>query len=245
MSYNNELYHHGIKGQKWGVRRYQNADGSYTASGRKRYGISSEKYKSLSKAEKKKVKSDYKIEGHRQALENMSSRRADAEKERAKEYKRRIDDLKKNGVNSEEWKNHVKEVQEANARRLQDKLDENEFNTGSNMSLKRTAAELGMNLAVSGITKKFMQNNDAMMEEHLSNLKTKHKERMESAKLWTEKTEILKNFKADDLSKRGKVLKALNLGSNTRYNKTVLNNIYENTDRNRNKYYKKEWSKLG
>lgn len=34
---NNELYHHGIKGQKWGVRRYQNADGSLTAAGKKRY----------------------------------------------------------------------------------------------------------------------------------------------------------------------------------------------------------------
>ena len=33
-----ELRHHGIKGQKWGVRRFQNADGSLTASGRKRYG---------------------------------------------------------------------------------------------------------------------------------------------------------------------------------------------------------------
>ena len=35
----NELYHHGIKGQKWGVRRYQNYDGSYTDKGRKRYNI--------------------------------------------------------------------------------------------------------------------------------------------------------------------------------------------------------------
>lgn len=32
-----ELCHWGIKGMKWGVRRYQNKDGSLTAKGRKRY----------------------------------------------------------------------------------------------------------------------------------------------------------------------------------------------------------------
>ena len=35
----NELQHHGIKGQKWGVRRFQNADGSLTAEGKKRYSV--------------------------------------------------------------------------------------------------------------------------------------------------------------------------------------------------------------
>ena len=35
--YNDELYHYGIKGQKWGVRRYQNADGSLTDAGKERY----------------------------------------------------------------------------------------------------------------------------------------------------------------------------------------------------------------
>lgn len=33
-----ELYHHGILGQKWGIRRYQNKDGTLTAEGKKRYG---------------------------------------------------------------------------------------------------------------------------------------------------------------------------------------------------------------
>ena len=33
-----EIKHHGIKGQKWGVRRYQNEDGSLTAKGKQRYG---------------------------------------------------------------------------------------------------------------------------------------------------------------------------------------------------------------
>lgn len=35
-TYPNELYHYGIKGMKWGVRRYQNEDGSYTSAGKKR-----------------------------------------------------------------------------------------------------------------------------------------------------------------------------------------------------------------
>lgn len=34
MSNNSELMHHGIKGQKWGVRRFQNKDGSLTSAGK-------------------------------------------------------------------------------------------------------------------------------------------------------------------------------------------------------------------
>lgn len=37
--FTNELYHHGVKGMRWGIRNYQNADGTLTAEGRARYGI--------------------------------------------------------------------------------------------------------------------------------------------------------------------------------------------------------------
>lgn len=36
--YNDELFHSGIKGMKWGFRRFQNSDGSLTPAGRERYG---------------------------------------------------------------------------------------------------------------------------------------------------------------------------------------------------------------
>jgi pantoate kinase len=41
VPYNNELYHYGVKGQKWHQRRYQNYDGSLTPAGKARYSSGS------------------------------------------------------------------------------------------------------------------------------------------------------------------------------------------------------------
>lgn len=62
VSRDSELYHHGIKGQKWGIRRYQHKDGSLTLQGKIHYGVESKK---LAKAkeklkEEKKAASTYK-----------------------------------------------------------------------------------------------------------------------------------------------------------------------------------------
>lgn len=58
---NYELYHHGIKGQRWGIRRYQNPDGSLTEAGKRRQArdeYRTKKYvaKQEAKAEKYKAK---------------------------------------------------------------------------------------------------------------------------------------------------------------------------------------------
>lgn len=44
-----ELYHHGIKGQRWGVRRFQNKDGSLTPAGKERYYVDNDTSTSITK----------------------------------------------------------------------------------------------------------------------------------------------------------------------------------------------------
>lgn len=50
---NNSLAHHGTKGMRWGIRRYQNRDGSLTPAGKRR--VQKQQQKNLEKARKAKA----------------------------------------------------------------------------------------------------------------------------------------------------------------------------------------------
>ena len=67
-SYTDSLMHHGIKGMHWGVRRFQNSDGSLTNAGRKRYSV-----KDYFNTAKEKVKNIIADEGDRRRGDPLMS----------------------------------------------------------------------------------------------------------------------------------------------------------------------------
>lgn len=76
-----ELAHHGIKGQRWGVRRFQNEDGSLKSAGKKRYGDGEEskssdsnKSKSSSKNNKKREALNHPIKNTKEKFDNLDPR---------------------------------------------------------------------------------------------------------------------------------------------------------------------------
>lgn len=73
MNNDNYLAHHGVLGQKWGVRRYQNKDGSLTAEGRKRAGLKPESKFAKRRADAAKKKAAKKAEKDLNDKENLKS----------------------------------------------------------------------------------------------------------------------------------------------------------------------------
>lgn len=72
-----ELYHHGIKGMKWGIRRFQTKDGALTKAGQKRYNKEMNKLK----AEKKKLRNEERTKKKLGKLEKLKKDANDLEKD--------------------------------------------------------------------------------------------------------------------------------------------------------------------
>lgn len=109
-SWRDELYHHGILGQKWGVRRYQNPDGTLTEAGRRRI---------VKKAEKEYRRS----KDLKPVDQDVSARKVAAELHKTKHY----EDLK----NSEELRRFSSTQKRRNA------LEDRVWNDAANEYVKK------------------------------------------------------------------------------------------------------------
>lgn len=87
-----ELYHYGIKGQKWGVRRYQNYDGSYTQRGLSRYKTKAEEF-NAAENRRKAAKRNLKTNNSKSAKKEYQKAKELAKKKQ-KEANKAYDQLK-------------------------------------------------------------------------------------------------------------------------------------------------------
>lgn len=115
----NELYHHGIKNQKWGERRYQYTDGSLTPAGKKRYGTKSN-YEKVLKA--KGLKAKVKAQKEREKQNARTEAEVAKYKKRAgiKEEKETTDVPK---AKTSTTKPHVKTLSEMSNEEIQERID--------------------------------------------------------------------------------------------------------------------------
>lgn len=105
----NYLIHHGIYGQKWGVRRFQNPDGSLTEAGRKRYGVGAGEGIDDIRSEK----------GTKRRIKDVKKSIAKNNKARGKEYTKIANNPenflglnKKHGKKIEEYSENIKKGEE-------------------------------------------------------------------------------------------------------------------------------------
>ena len=116
------LMHHGVKGQKWGQRQYQNEDGSLTAAGREHYGYGEARSKMQSaKAKYKAAQKAYgkafnKASGAGQYLRNLTKRGREENERRADTLVKTAKDAEKARLVYKDAKKEYKSSDEYKAR---------------------------------------------------------------------------------------------------------------------------------
>lgn len=156
--YSEELYHHGIKGQKWGVRRFQNPDGTRTEAGKERYNKGSERFDAFKKKVGKAVNTTSKTitRAAKAATKAVSSK-----------VKKRIPSL----MSDEELAEYTKRViAEKNYKKAMAEMKANKFSGRTIAAIEdianRSASKFADNVAQELAKKVTKSKSEKIIEEH-------------------------------------------------------------------------------
>lgn len=109
-----ELYHYGVKGMKWGVRRYRNDDGSLTAAGRRKQA--KDEYRTAKKEYNKAYNSAYKYSSHHPISQHITKKGKRESNRRWEEAYDKAEKANKAEVNYKQAKRTYKSERKAEKR---------------------------------------------------------------------------------------------------------------------------------
>lgn len=209
------LAHHGIKGQKWGIRRYQNEDGSLTQLGRQRRGISDKSITDKIKDSVKSHKEKKAAKSKENEAEKHEALKQYVRKHPSKLYKHRTefsDDEIRDLTNKIRTDTALKDIRDAEIQRGWDKVQQFKNNMGKIKDLADTGKNL-YNLAADV--------NNFLVDSGKTNGKRwlKIGEKPEEKKV--DRAAILRNMSVEDIVKNQKAFTANELGEYVKWANSV------------------------
>lgn len=144
----NELYHHGIRGQRWGIRRYQNKDGTLTEEGKRRANEMAGEYARLTGSSIRRLTRSSKSSTPEQHKEPEPTKAKSLSEMSDKELSDALNRMR----NEEAYKDLEKKRKEANTSAGKKFVKETMSKAGSAVAVATATAI--MSLAINAVVKK-------------------------------------------------------------------------------------------